>query len=86
MFTDWRKKILPKWWSVTAAELAVGGDVVKKCPFLTPQIVRTGIGATKPMERECLRETCEIWDPEEGRCSIPAIAKLLRKRGEADGS
>lgn len=87
MFSKWRRKILPKLWMEVSDELAVPVDKgAKRCPFLTPFMLRNANGTVESIPQECMRDRCEIWDPEEGRCSIPVIAKLLRKRGGANGS
>lgn len=83
----WRPKVLPKWWVMEfAEEIATENFTRKKCPFLMPFVAMNGKGTVKSVEQECMRDRCEVWDEESGRCSIPTIAKLMRKgAGESGG-
>lgn len=79
MINKWRMKIFSKLARAAEFETAADvGDEVKKCPFLKPHTARVGIG-TKAVERECMRELCELWDVDEELCAKAATPRLLRK-------
>ncbi|MHB8171264.1 MAG: hypothetical protein ACYDG6_06945 [Thermincolia bacterium] len=60
--------------------MIAASDEARKCPFLKPLMVKTEPGSIETIEQECMKERCEIWDNEEERCAIPALAKLVRQK------
>ncbi|MDA8212128.1 MAG: hypothetical protein M0021_09660 [Clostridia bacterium] len=84
MFFKWRRKILPKMFMEISDELAIRvRKEGRKCPFLTPFVWRSGRDTVEHIPQECMRDRCAIWDAEEGQCSIPVIAKMLREKGDS---